>query len=114
MAETDVQLGFDGSERLATEVKRAQDPRAGKPHLENPMLRLVGHYSGPELVDDAGTKKPATCGDCEHLFARSFSRTYFKCDQYSTSGSATTDFRLRWEACSLFIARTLTEDATDD
>lgn len=88
-----LQLGFDGTELAPKEIER-RDHRAGKTPLANPMLRLVG--PGPE-----GRR----CGDCVHLLARSLAKTYYKCELRSLSGSATSDHRVRWPACSRFEER---------
>ena len=59
-----------------------------------PIVLMRGRYGWP--------KDSVTCGDCAHLVTRSYTNTYFKCGLYSTSKSATSDFRKSWPGCGAF------------
>jgi hypothetical protein len=43
-----------------------------------------------------------TCKNCALLTANHFSKTYYKCSKFSTSGSQSSDWRVSWQACGLF------------
>lgn len=101
-----MQLGMDGSETAPKDIER-REKRPGKTPLTNPMLRLVGPYAGPKIFDHPSTvrgrrARDPRCGDCIHLVVRSMARRYYKCELRSTSGSATSDHRVGWPACSRF------------
>lgn len=53
----------------------------------------MGHALGPE---------DKTCGDCEHMVGREFSKTYWKCRKSKQSGGPATDIRKKWRACEQF------------
>lgn len=42
------------------------------------------------------------CADCSHLYRRDYGGTYYKCEIYGNSHAATTDWRLKYDACGLF------------
>lgn len=86
------QLGLDGSSIVPRELER-RSHRGGKPPLANPLLPIFG--PGPE---------GARCGSCAFLTANVGSRIYYKCRLRSTSGSASTDHRVRWPACGKYEA----------
>lgn len=44
-----------------------------------------------------------TCGGCDHHFSHSRNQTWHKCDLNATRGAAT-DLRVRWPACTAFVA----------
>lgn len=50
-----------------------------------------------------------TCGQCKHLVARKFGRTYYKCDLTRQTAGPGTDWRVSWEACGKFE---MSEEAT--
>jgi len=51
------------------------------------------------------------CKHCRFFLRRMYSKTYFKCRLYSTSGSESSDWRANWPACGRFISD---EDTTGD
>lgn len=44
------------------------------------------------------------CGDCAHLIAHRFAKTYYKCDLRVQTASAASDHRVRWPACARFAS----------
>ncbi len=46
-----------------------------------------------------------TCGQCRHLVARRFAKTYYKCELTRQTVAAATDWRTGWEACGRFEER---------
>jgi hypothetical protein len=54
--------------------------------------RLMQFYGAPE-----GLK----CRTCKFFIVKKFSKKYFKCEKFSVSGSASTDWRSHWQACGL-------------
>ena len=46
-----------------------------------------------------------TCGQCRHLVARRFAKTYYKCGLTRQTAGPGTDWRKGWEACSRFEER---------
>lgn len=61
----------------------------------NPLLRYFG--KGPE-----GER----CKNCEHLYYKSYSKKYYKCDLRKDTASTKTDHRVNWPACGKFIKQT--------
>ena len=63
------------------------------PHWKdkNPCVRLYG--PGPD---------GKTCKDCSRLYARRFSKTYYKCELRRCTCGPGTDHRVRWNACAKF------------
>lgn len=57
----------------------------------NPMVRA--HGPGPD---------GAICGDCRHLYAKRYSRTYHKCELRGDTNGPATDHRVRWPACGRY------------
>ena len=55
-------------------------------------------------VSHRALRGEGTCGECEHCHVKGMSRRYYKCDLNST-GSPSTDIRLKWPACVSFVAR---------
>jgi hypothetical protein len=54
-------------------------------------------------VDDYGPgPEGATCGECVHLVALHYSRTYYKCEAWKLTHGAATDFRKKWPACERY------------
>lgn len=49
-----------------------------------------------------GTTPGKTCGDCKFILGVRQSTTWYKCQKYRLSRSASSDFRLKWEACGLW------------
>ena len=45
------------------------------------------------------------CGDCIHLVAHVYNKTYFKCNLFRVSLSASSDWRKKWPACGKFEER---------
>jgi hypothetical protein len=58
-----------------------------------------------DMHDAYGRDPQHTCGQCKHLIARKFARTYYKCDLTRTTMGPGTDWRLGWEACGRFEAK---------
>lgn len=42
------------------------------------------------------------CGDCANLVVREFTKNYYKCKLYGTTGNPATDWVKRWPACGKF------------
>ena len=60
----------------------------------NPLLALG---PGPE---------GAMCGTCGHLYrVGGVAGRYYKCDLRKSTGSASTDHRVRWPACVRYVER---------
>lgn len=50
-----------------------------------------------------GRRPDKTCGECSHLLRIEYHlKTYFKCELYGVSMSASTDWRKKWAACGKF------------
>lgn len=49
-----------------------------------------------------GVKEGYTCGSCCNLESIQNSRTCYKCRAYGITGSAASDWRKKWVACSLY------------
>ena len=60
----------------------------------NPLLKIFG--AGPE-----GER----CKNCKHIFDRSFSKKYYKCNLRINTNSAKTDHRVNWQACAKFESK---------
>lgn len=48
----------------------------------------------------------ATCKGCRHLVNVHMSRIYYKCRASHVSSSNTTDWRVSWPACGLYVPAT--------
>jgi hypothetical protein len=42
------------------------------------------------------------CEECCNFVVKKYSRTYFKCERYSTGASESSDWARRWTACGMF------------
>jgi hypothetical protein len=50
-----------------------------------------------------GKNESATCGHCQHCLAERYhNKTYYKCELYKISHSASSDWRVKWIACGKF------------
>lgn len=59
---------------------------------ENPMLKLHGRH--PEQK---------SCKGCIHIYSRSISKNYYKCDLWSKgTASPSDDHKLKWPACNKY------------
>jgi hypothetical protein len=65
-----------------------------KPEVKNPCVKIYG--TGP-------TEK--TCGDCSLLYAKRFSKTYYKCQLRVETRGKGSDHRVGWPTCSKFQAK---------
>lgn len=45
-----------------------------------------------------------TCRTCGHMVRKTWNRVYLKCDLWDSNGPAS-DIRLKWPACSQWLAR---------
>ena len=55
-----------------------------------------------EAMHDLYGRAPGICGDCDHFSIQCWrSRSYFKCEAYSTSCSEASDWRKHYIACGL-------------
>ncbi|MFA5054171.1 MAG: hypothetical protein WC565_08940 [Parcubacteria group bacterium] len=57
------------------------------------------------MHESYGRDPEHTCGQCRHLVARRFAKTYYKCDLTRETVSAATDWRTGWQACGRFEER---------
>ena len=77
---------------VAVGIGRVKD---GKGRLgafkSNPLVPLYG--PGPE---------GARCGDCVHIVAHRYSKTYYKCDLRGDGAGPATDHRVGWQACAKY------------
>lgn len=65
---------------------------------------LPGRIRG--MLSTYGQTEGQRCGECAHLLAVRYSRTYYKCQRSHMSASNATDWRVSWPACGLFERRT--------
>lgn len=57
----------------------------------NPCIRVYG--AGPE-----GKR----CKHCAHLYVKTYSNRYFKCDLRKNTNGPATDHKMNWAACAKF------------
>lgn len=60
---------------------------------------VVAHQ---KLIQLHGKTEGKKCKDCDFCFSYTFAKTYYKCSLFSTSGSPSSDWRVRWDACGRF------------
>ena len=61
----------------------------------NPLIRSFG--KGPE-----GER----CKNCKHLYYKSYSKVYYKCDLRPDTNGPGTDHKVNWPACGKFEKET--------
>jgi hypothetical protein len=63
--------------------------------------------NGAKMIRLYGLHMPQgyRCGDCIHLVEQNYDKTYFKCNLFRVSASATSDWRKKWPACGKFEER---------
>ena len=61
------------------------------------------HPFGAPLLSPNPDKK--TCGDCDFMFGKRQSGTWYKCKKYGNTSGPGTDLRLGWPACKFFKLR---------
>ena len=66
------------------------------PKLPRQILYMYAHH---------GKKAEKKCKDCAHLTSHSARVTWYKCLKYGASMSSATDWRLKWDACGLWIEK---------
>jgi len=52
-----------------------------------------------------GSDPDHTCGQCKHLIAKRYDKTYYKCDLTRMTNGPGTDWRVSWRACGRFEER---------
>jgi hypothetical protein len=67
---------------------------AGKGKKANPCLLRYG--PGPD---------GAQCTTCQHLFAKVYGHTYYKCELRKNTHGPATDHRQRWPACGKYAEK---------
>ena len=80
------------------------DPEQDKINSKRNVLlnKSGGHIANP-LIKLYGVKDGEKCKGCKFLYARQFSKTYYKCEKRGElKASVKNDHRVNWPACGLF------------
>lgn len=72
------------------------------PEPQKKKMNHSAEVAHMKLIQLHGETQGNKCKTCIHLCTRNFSKTYFKCELFNTSGNPGSDWRINWQACGKY------------